>query len=101
MQKQLMTILEEAKKQLSEAASQEKAEEIRVKVLGKKGRLTEILRSMGSLGAEERKEVGKKANEVRSEIESLLEAKKKELKELQKQAKLASEVIDVTEPGKI
>ena len=60
MQKQLMTILEEAKKQLSEAASPEKAEEIRVKVLGKKGRLTEILRSMGSLGADERKEVGKK-----------------------------------------
>ena len=101
MQKQLMTILEEAKKQLSEAASPEKAEEIRVKVLGKKGRLTEILRSMGSLGADERKEVGKKANEVRAEIEKLLDEKMTELKEKKKQAKLAAEVIDVTEPGRI
>ena len=54
MQKQLMTILEETKTQLKEAMSPETAEEIRVKVLGKKGRLTEILRSMGSLAAEER-----------------------------------------------
>ena len=101
MQKQLMTILEEAKKQLSEAASPEMAEEIRVKVLGKKGKLTEILRSMGSLGAEERKEVGKRANEVRGEIENLLDEKMTELKEKKKQARLAAEVIDVTEPGRI
>ena len=101
MQKQLMTILEEAKKQLSEAASPEMAEEIRVKVLGKKGKLTEILRSMGSLGAEERKEVGKRANEVRGEIENLLDEKMTELKEKKKQARLAAEVIDVTEPGQI
>ena len=87
MQKQLMTILEEAKKQLSEAASPEMAEEIRVKVLGKKGKLTEILRSMGSLGAEERKEVGKRANEVRGEIENLLDEKMTELKEKKKQAR--------------
>lgn len=96
-----MTILEEAKKQLSEAASPEMAEEIRVKVLGKKGKLTEILRSMGSLGAEERKEVGKRANEVRGEIENLLDEKMTELKEKKKQARLAAEVIDVTEPGQI
>ena len=101
MQKQLMTILEEAKKQLSEAASPEMADEIRVKVLGKKGKLTEILRSMGSLGAEERKEVGKRANEVRGEIENLLDEKMTELKEKKKQARLAAEVIDVTEPGQI
>lgn len=100
MQKQLMTILEETKTQLKEAMSPETAEEIRVKVLGKKGRLTEILRSMGSLAAEERKVVGKKANEVRAEIESLLEARMKELRELQKRAQLAAEVIDVTEPGR-
>ncbi len=101
MQKQLAEILDEVKAQLGEAVTLEKAEEIRVKVLGKKGRLTEILRSMGKLGAEERKEVGKKANEVRAEIESILESKKNELKEAKKNAKLAAEVIDVTEPGKV
>ena len=65
MQKQLITILEETKNQLNEAASPDAVEEIRVRVLGKKGRLTEILRSMGGLEPEERKAVGKKANEVR------------------------------------
>ena len=80
--------------------SPEPAEAVRVMVRGQTGRLTEILRSMGSLAAEERKVVGKKANEVRAEIESLLEARMKELRELQKRAQLAAEVIDVTEPGR-
>ena len=99
MQKQLITILEETKNQLNEAASPEAVEEIRVRVLGKKGRLTEILRSMGGLEPEERKAVGKKANEVRGEIESLLEKRRTQLNELKKQEQLAAEVIDVTEPG--
>ena len=73
MQKQLRSILEEARNQLQNADSLENTEEIRVKLLGKKGQLTEILRSMGSLGAEERKEIGKLANEVRGQVESMLE----------------------------
>ena len=101
MQKQLITILEETKNQLNEAASPEAVEEIRVRVLGKKGRLTEILRSMGGLEPEERKAVGKKANEVRGEIESLLEKRRTQLNELKKQEQLAAEVIDVTEPGRM
>ena len=99
MQKQLKTILEDVKAQLGSAETPERAEEIRVKILGKKGKLTEILRSMGSLGAEERKEVGRIANEVRSEIETLLEDKKAELREIQKKAKFKAEKVDVTEPG--
>ncbi len=101
MQKQLKNILEEAKNQLENADSLENAEEIRVKLLGKKGRLTEILRSMGSLGADERKEAGKLANEVRRQIEQLLDEKKAQLKEIQKKARFKSEAIDVTEPGRI
>ena len=88
MQKQLKTILEEVRSQINEAAAPESVEEIRVKVLGKKGRLTEILRSMGSLNADERKEVGKLANEVRSEIEAILDNKRKDLKEIQKKERL-------------
>ena len=47
MQERLKQILEESKKQLQEAVSVADAEDVRVKVLGKKGQLTEILRSMG------------------------------------------------------
>lgn len=99
MQQQLTAILEEAKKQLTQAASLTEAEELRVRFLGKKGSLTEILRSMGSLQEEERKLVGKAANTVRMEIEALLEEKFNALKELQRAAKFGLERIDVTEPG--
>lgn len=97
---QLMTILQEAKEQLKSASSIAETEELRVKILGKKGQLTEILRSMGSMGPEERKEFGKMANTVRGEIEALLEEKFTEMKELHKTAKFKAERIDVTEPGK-
>lgn len=52
MQERLKQILEESKRQLQEAASVQDAEDVRVKVLGKKGQLTEILRSMGKLAPE-------------------------------------------------
>ncbi len=101
MKENIKAILEEARKQLQEARSVEREEEIRVRFLGKKGELTKILRSMGGLSPEERKEVGKFANETRSEIEQLLEEKKEELKKIHLQRKFQSEKIDVTEPGSI
>lgn len=101
MQEQLKQILKDAKEQIANAASPEKAEEIRITLLGKKGRMTEILRSMGKLAAEERKELGRVANETRGEIEALLADKKQELKNIQKNARLKAETIDVTEPGRI
>ena len=85
MQAQLNKILEEAKAQLKEVSSLAQADEIRVKVLGKKGKLTEILRGMGKLSPEERKSTGQIANKVRAEIEQLLEMKFNELKKAAKQ----------------
>ena len=99
MQNQLKDILQDAKEQLKNIASLNDAEEIRVRFLGKKGKLTEILRSMGSLDGEERKSFGKAANDVRSEIESMLEKAFDEMKDAQKRARFKSEKIDVTEPG--
>ena len=58
MQEKLSKMLEEAREQLNKAASLADTEEIRVKVLGKKGQLTEILRSMGKLPPEEKKGAG-------------------------------------------
>ena len=100
MQAQLNKILEEAKAQLKEVSSLAQADEIRVKVLGKKGKLTEILRGMGKLSPEERKTTGQIANKVRAEIEQLLESKFNELKKAAKEAQFKLEKIDVTDPGK-
>ena len=99
MQNQLERILQEAKEQLHSASSMAETEEIRIRFLGKKGRLTEILRSMGSLNPDERKEVGKVANTVRAEIEALLDSKFAEMKDAQKKERFMKERIDVTEPG--
>lgn len=100
MQAQLNKILEEAKEQLQQAASVSEVDEIRVKLLGKKGKLTEILRGMGKLSPEERKTTGQMANFVRSEIEGLLERRFADMKAAAKEAKFKLEKIDVTEPGK-
>ena len=100
MQAQLNKILEEAKEQLQQAASVSDVDEIRVKLLGKKGKLTEILRGMGKLSPEERKTTGQMANSVRSEIEGLLERRFADMKAAVKEAKFKLEKIDVTEPGK-
>lgn len=101
MQEQLKQILIDAREQISNAASLEKAEELRISLLGKKGKMTDILRSMGQLAHEERKELGRVANETRGEIEKLLSGKMQELKNIQKNAELKAETIDVTEPGRI
>ncbi len=99
MQNQLEKILKDAKDQIQKAASVLEAEEIRVRLLGKKGALTEILRSMGKLGQDERKELGLKANNVRNEIEKMLEEKFVQVKNTAREAKFIMEKIDVTEPG--
>lgn len=99
MQTQLSKILQEAKEQIKKASSQVETEEIRVKVLGKKGELTGILKSMGKLAPEDRKALGVAANGVRSEIEGLLEEKFARVKEAARQEKFKLEAIDVTEPG--
>ncbi len=70
MQERLKQILEESKEQLKNAVSLQDAEDVRVKVLGKKGQLTEILRGMGKLTPEERKELGQAATQVRAEFEA-------------------------------
>ena len=100
MQAQLNKILEEAKAQLQQAGSVSDVDDVRVKLLGKKGKLTEILRGMGKLSPEERKSTGQMANSVRSEIEGLLERRFADMKAAAKEAKFKLEKIDVTEPGK-
>ncbi|NLT47297.1 MAG: phenylalanine--tRNA ligase subunit alpha [Clostridiales bacterium] len=100
MQTKLTSILQEAKDQLAAATTLAETEEVRVRLLGKKGQLTEILRSMGSLDPEERKVLGQAANSVRSQIESLLEDKFTQVKNAEKDARFRAERIDVTEPGK-
>lgn len=100
MNAKLAEILQAAKADIASADHLNVLEDVRVKFLGKKGELTSILKSMGSLSPEERPEMGKVVNEVRAEIEDLLEATKENLKAKAQEIQLLSETLDVTLPGK-
>ncbi|MDR2089674.1 MAG: phenylalanine--tRNA ligase subunit alpha [Clostridiales Family XIII bacterium] len=96
---QLRDILNEAREQIENAANRSETEEARVRFLGKKGRLTEILRSMGTLDPEERKALGKLANDARAEIEGMLTRKFEKVKAAEHALRFSAEAVDVTEPG--
>ena len=75
-------------------------EELRVAFTGKKGELTQLLRSMGTIPAEERPKMGQKVNELRNLIEDALTHKRAELTASLRSARLQNESIDVTIPAK-
>jgi phenylalanyl-tRNA synthetase alpha chain len=80
------------------AGTEEELRDLRVQYLGRKGEITEILRSVGSLPEEMRAEEGKKANELRQWAEALFEQAGKKVREISKRARLKVP-IDVTAPG--
>jgi len=75
-------------------------EALRVKTLGKKGELTAILKNLGTLPPDERKEMGKKANEVRDELQAGLDEARTNLEAKAQSAALVAEAMDVTLPGR-
>ncbi|MDR2295949.1 MAG: phenylalanine--tRNA ligase subunit alpha [Clostridiales Family XIII bacterium] len=96
---QLRDILKDAKARIEKAVSRSETEALRIAFLGKKGRLTEILRSMGTLGPEERKALGKLANDARAEIEDMLARKFEAVKAAEHALRFSAEAVDVTAPG--
>ena len=100
MKEKLSQIKHLAVEKLNQISDLKALEEIRVEILGKKGELTNILKGMGSLSAEERPVIGQLANEVRSHIEEKIENIKKDLMQKEQELKLKAEKIDVTMPAK-
>ena len=99
MKAQLEQIKINALAALDAAETPATLEELRVKLLGKKGELTAVLKMMGKLSPEERPVMGQMANAVRAEIEAKLEDRKAAIHAAVLEAKLAAESIDVTIPG--
>ena len=99
MKEQLEQIKNNALASLDAAATPAALEELRVKLLGKKGELTAVLKQMGKLSPEERPVMGQMANSVRAAIEEKLEERKAAIHAAVLEAKLAAEAIDVTIPG--
>ncbi|MBQ3584719.1 MAG: phenylalanine--tRNA ligase subunit alpha [Lachnospiraceae bacterium] len=100
MKEKLEKIKEEALAKISESETLDKLNEIRVAYLGKKGELTEVLKGMKDVAAEERPKVGQLVNDTRKAIEDKLEEVKNRLANEERERKLREEVIDVTLPAK-
>ena len=93
-------IFEAARQLIESAGDQKAAEEARVRFLGKKGEVTELLKQLGALSPDERKQMGMKANKLKNDVEALLEEKKRQLAEAGQGQRFVSERIDVSEPGR-
>ena len=100
MREQLEKIKQQALVEMQAAQDIAALDAVRVRVLGKKGELTAVLKQMGKLTAEERPVMGQLANTVRAELEAELETRKSELEASALEARLAAEAVDVTIPGK-
>ena len=100
MTSDLVLMEKEARARIAAAMDEQQLHEARVAFLGKKGRLTAVLRSMKDLSAEERPKMGALANKVRNEIEELEGQKKEEIKARMLNARIESEKIDITLPSR-
>ncbi|WP_257346501.1 phenylalanine--tRNA ligase subunit alpha [Pseudalkalibacillus decolorationis] len=100
MQDRLITLQTEAIEKIEHASSLKELQDIRVQYLGKKGPITEVLRGMGQLPADERPKMGQLANDVREAITSKLDENIKKLERAKLDEQLANETIDVTLPGR-
>lgn len=92
--------LAEALQAITDSGDENSLEQLRVQYLGKKGKLTVLLKSLGQLPVEERPAAGEKINLVKRQIQAALEARKTSLVETSLDAQLSQEVIDVTLPGR-
>lgn len=100
LKEELEGLRDETLAAISEAETSDALEEVRIGVLGKKGSLTSVLRSMRDVPPEERPIVGKLSNEVRDVIEAALAERKTVLKAAELDAQLEGSAVDITLPGR-
>jgi phenylalanyl-tRNA synthetase alpha chain len=96
----LQALRDDALASIKRAANSAGLEALELDVLGKKGRLTAVLRGIGALPGEDRPKVGAVANTVREAIETALAERGRALREQELAARLAAESVDVTTPGR-
>lgn len=96
----LKELTEKALQQVEQADELSVLDQVRVDYLGKKGEITALLKTLGSLSAEEKPKAGAKINEAKQQVEDAIKARKETLERAAIEAKLASEKIDVTLDGR-
>jgi phenylalanyl-tRNA synthetase alpha chain len=97
---ELEQIVAQALQQFAATDQAAELEQIKARYLGKEGRLTELLKGLGKLSAEERPAAGARINVVKQQVEAALQARRDALMQVALQHKLAAEALDVTLPGR-
>ncbi|UYM17124.1 phenylalanine--tRNA ligase subunit alpha [Endozoicomonas euniceicola] len=96
----LETITSSALAEVESAANAADLDQVRVRFLGKKGELTQLLKGLGKLSAEERPKAGGLINEAKQQVQAAINAKREGMEKAALEARLASETIDVTLSGR-
>ncbi len=97
---ELQALVQEAQAQVEQAGELAALDQVRVAYLGKKGRLTEQLKMLGKLPAEERPQAGQAINVAKQQVQNLIEQRRGTLENARLEAQLAGEQVDVTLPGR-
>ena len=100
MQERLKALAEAARREISEAGEPAQVEALRVRYLGKKGELSQILGGMGKLPPDERRTLGAVANEVKADLEALLAQAVARAEDSALEAQLQGPGVDITLPGR-
>ncbi len=101
MEQQLAALVTDAKLAVAKIEQPQALQQLKAQYLGKKGKLTEILKGVGKLSAEEKPKIGKLANDVKNELQTVFDARELYLTQAFLTHKLASETVDVTLPGRL
>lgn len=96
----LNALVSQALAAVEQAADVNALEQIRVQYLGKKGELTQVMKTLGNIPAEERPKVGALVNEAKDRVQGVLNARKSNMEAAALNEKLAAERVDVTLPGR-
>jgi len=100
VREELENLHQEALASLLEASTEREVSEVRVKFLGRKGSLTHLLKALGTLSEANRREVGRRANQVKEDLEARIEEVLSRIQEREKRESLEKEKLDVTLPGR-
>lgn len=96
----LDALVSQALTAVQESADVPALEQLRVQYLGKKGDITQLMKSLGGLSAEERPKAGALINEARDKVQAAMNARRANLDNAALAAQLAAETVDVTLPGR-
>jgi len=101
LQEQIDALRLEGERMISQAASSSELNDVEVRYLGRKGKVTELLRNVGQLPSEQRPEFGQRANELRGSLQERLAEKRRMIRIEEHDRRIREEAVDVTLPGQL